>query len=114
MQVLDALYLSKQTFSKIRQNLCWAFAYNLISLPLAAGAFLPAFGLALTPSISGTPTSPLEADSKNFLFCWASVQPVRKSSLVCLCPVATRVKDSTRKPVMLVLQELSWAAAPWQ
>ncbi|CAL5219715.1 g1607 [Coccomyxa viridis] len=52
-QVLDALYLSKQTFSKIRQNLCWAFAYNLISLPLAAGAFLPAFGLALTPSISG-------------------------------------------------------------
>ena len=56
-QVLDALYLSKQTFSKIRQNLCWAFAYNLISLPLAAGAFLPAYGLALTPSISGTLTA---------------------------------------------------------
>ena len=52
-QVLDALHLSRQTFSKIRQNLCWAFAYNVIALPLAAGAFLPAFGLALTPSISG-------------------------------------------------------------
>ena len=56
-QVLDALYLSKQTFQKIQQNLCWAFAYNVIALPLAAGAFLRAFGLALTPSISGEHTN---------------------------------------------------------
>ena len=55
-QVLDALYLSKQTFRKIQQNLCWAFGYNIIALPLAAGAFLPAFGLSITPSISGEHT----------------------------------------------------------
>ena len=50
---MDALHLSRCTFRKIRQNLCWAFAYNAIALPLAAGAFLPGFGLALTPTISG-------------------------------------------------------------
>ncbi len=53
MQVVDALQLSRCTFSKIRQNLGWAFAYNAISLPLAAGALLPGLGIALTPSISG-------------------------------------------------------------
>jgi Cu2+-exporting ATPase len=51
--VLDALSLSRGTFKKIRQNLGWAFAYNIVALPLAAGALLPGFGIALTPSISG-------------------------------------------------------------
>jgi hypothetical protein len=53
VQVVDALQLSRRTFSKIRQNLGWAFAYNIIALPLAAGALLPGLGIALTPSISG-------------------------------------------------------------
>lgn len=39
--------------SKIKQNLGWAFAYNLVGIPLAAGALLPSMGLALTPSVSG-------------------------------------------------------------
>ena len=52
-QVVDALLLSKATMGKIRQNLGWAFAYNLVGVPVAAGALLPAFGIALTPSISG-------------------------------------------------------------
>jgi Cu+-exporting ATPase len=50
---LDALELSRATFNKIRQNLWWAFAYNLVGIPLAAGVFLPSTGLMLTPSISG-------------------------------------------------------------
>eukprot|EP00887_Chlorella_sp_A99_P000769 scaffold5.g769.t1 len=52
-QVLDVLQLSRATLRKIRQNMWWAFAYNLVGIPLAAGALLPAAGLALTPSISG-------------------------------------------------------------
>ena len=51
--VLLALRLSRATFNKIRQNLTWAFAYNLICIPLAAGAFLPAFGLSLNPGFAG-------------------------------------------------------------
>ena len=56
LQVPEALQISRRTFSKIQQNLCWAFAYNLIGLPIAAGALLPAFGVALTPSMSGEPS----------------------------------------------------------
>ncbi len=52
-QVVDALELSHATFGKIEQNLCWAFAYNLVGIPIAAGALLPLTGLALTPSVAG-------------------------------------------------------------
>ena len=57
-QVLDAIQLSHATFNKIRQNLWWAFGYNLVGIPLAAGALLPSMGIALTPSISGHYTPP--------------------------------------------------------
>lgn len=51
--VVRALRLSRATFNKIRQNLFWALAYNVLGLPLAAGALLPAFGLILNPSVAG-------------------------------------------------------------
>lgn len=53
VEVLAAIQLSRATFNTIRQNLIWAFAYNLICIPLAAGAFLPAFGLSLNPGFAG-------------------------------------------------------------
>lgn len=52
-QVVDALDLSQRTLDKIKQNLGWAFCYNLVGIPLAAGALLPSAGVALTPSLSG-------------------------------------------------------------
>ncbi|WP_121968959.1 heavy metal translocating P-type ATPase [Leptolyngbya sp. BC1307] len=51
--VQAAIQLSHATFNKIRQNLFWAFAYNSVCIPLAAGAFLPAFGLSLNPGFAG-------------------------------------------------------------
>ncbi|KAG2497846.1 hypothetical protein HYH03_004113 [Edaphochlamys debaryana] len=52
-QVADAVHLAKRTLAKINQNLAWAFGYNIIAIPLAAGALLPSMGICLTPSISG-------------------------------------------------------------
>lgn len=52
-QVVDALELSNATFAKIKQNLAWAFAYNLVGIPIAAGVLLPFSGLCLTPSVAG-------------------------------------------------------------
>ncbi|BAY10441.1 heavy metal translocating P-type ATPase [Calothrix sp. NIES-2098] len=48
--VVESIHLSRATFNKIRQNLFWAFAYNTIGIPLAAGILLPSVGFILTPS----------------------------------------------------------------
>ncbi len=48
----NALQLSKQAMLKIRQNLAWAFGYNLIALPIAAGLLLPSSRLLLSPPLA--------------------------------------------------------------
>jgi P-type Cu2+ transporter len=48
-----ALMLSKKTVMGIRQNLFWAFIYNLIGIPLAAGVLYPINGFLLDPMIAG-------------------------------------------------------------
>ncbi|MTJ12204.1 copper-translocating P-type ATPase [Anabaena sp. UHCC 0187] len=48
--VVKSIQLSRATFNTIRQNLFWAFAYNTIGIPLAAGILLPSWGFVLTPS----------------------------------------------------------------
>jgi len=47
--VIEAIGLSRATFNKIRQNLFWAFAYNIVGIPLAAGILLPSLGFILNP-----------------------------------------------------------------
>jgi Cu2+-exporting ATPase len=52
MDLVKALALARRTMTKVRQNLVWAFGYNLIVLPIAAGALLPGFSVRLTPSLA--------------------------------------------------------------
>ena len=47
-----AIELSRKTFNIIKQNLFWAFIYNIIGIPLAAGIFVPRFGISLTPEFA--------------------------------------------------------------
>ena len=47
--VVNAAFVSKRTMSNIRQNLVWAFGYNVALIPVAAGVLYPAFGLLLSP-----------------------------------------------------------------
>lgn len=50
--VAQAIALSRSTMRVMRQNLFWAFLYNIIGIPLAAGALYPHFGLLLSPVIA--------------------------------------------------------------
>ncbi|MGE5232391.1 MAG: heavy metal translocating P-type ATPase [Deltaproteobacteria bacterium] len=50
--VVRAIGLARRTMRVIRQNLFWAFIYNVIGIPVAAGALYPAFGILLTPALA--------------------------------------------------------------
>lgn len=51
-KIILALKISKLTMRKIKQNLFWAFFYNIIAIPIAAGALYPAFKILLSPVIA--------------------------------------------------------------
>jgi Cu+-exporting ATPase len=47
-----AIALSRRTMRIMKQNLFWAFIYNVVGIPVAAGALYPAFGLLLSPILA--------------------------------------------------------------
>jgi Cu+-exporting ATPase len=47
-----AIGLSRATMSIVRQNLVWAFAYNVLLIPVAMGVLIPQFGIALSPALA--------------------------------------------------------------
>jgi Cu2+-exporting ATPase len=51
--IVESIRLSRATFNKIRQNLFWAFAYNVLGVPVAAGLLLPTQGIILSPATAG-------------------------------------------------------------
>lgn len=51
--IATSIDIAKLTLSKIKQNLFWAFIYNVVAIPIAMGVFIPKFGLQITPMMAG-------------------------------------------------------------
>jgi P-type E1-E2 ATPase len=52
-KIAQAIELSRLTMRTIKQNLFWAFIYNIVGIPLASGIFYPVFGWLLSPVFAG-------------------------------------------------------------
>ena len=50
--VLNAIVLARKTMAAMKQNLFWAFVYNVVGIPIAAGALYPAYGILLSPILA--------------------------------------------------------------
>ncbi len=55
--IVNALRLSRATIRNIKQNLFWAFFYNVLGIPIAAGVLFPFFGIALSPMLGAAAMS---------------------------------------------------------
>jgi Cu+-exporting ATPase len=53
LDAVAAIQLSRKVISRIKQNIFWAFAYNAILIPVAAGALYPGFGITFRPELAG-------------------------------------------------------------
>ena len=51
-KVIQAIGISQKTYGVIKQNLFWAFGYNIVGIPIAAGILYPSFGILLSPIIA--------------------------------------------------------------
>ena len=57
LDAANAISLSRKTLKNIRENLFWAFIYNIIGIPIAAGVLIPAFNIKLEPMFAATAMS---------------------------------------------------------
>jgi len=57
MGIAKAIHLSRAVMRNIRQNLFFAFIYNALGVPIAAGVLYPFFGILLSPMIAGAAMS---------------------------------------------------------
>ena len=53
LDVVAGLQLSRKVMQRIKQNIFWAFAYNAVLIPVAAGALYPLFGITFKPELAG-------------------------------------------------------------
>ena len=85
--MITALHLSRRALFRIKANFLWAFVYNLVGIPFAAGVFYPSFRLHLPPMFAGvamTASSISVVCSSLMLYCYrppASARQIRGAAI---------------------------------
>ncbi|MEJ2449114.1 MAG: heavy metal translocating P-type ATPase [Gammaproteobacteria bacterium] len=87
--VVTALHTARRTMSTIRGNLFWAFFYNILLIPLAAGVFYPALGWHLNPMVAGL------AMGLSSVFVVSNSLRLRKLRAAILAPATARSQPAT-------------------
>ena len=105
--VSSAIELSKATIRNIRQNLFWAFFYNSLGIPVAAGLLYPAFGLQLSPMLGAAAMSMSSVFVVTNALRLRLFQPKVAAVPACEsgCPVDTEQEEETvveEKPVTVI------------
>ena len=106
MDIVDAAALSRATLRNIRQNLFWAFFYNSIGIPVAAGVLYPALGITLNPMIAAAAmslSSVCVVSNALRLRGWKGSAPVRRSETPANTqsePAAPAAQHNEEEPTM--------------
>jgi Cu+-exporting ATPase len=79
MDVVKAIVLSRKVLRKVKENLFWAFAYNVVLIPVAAGILYPSFGLLLNPILAAVAMAPssITVTLNSMMLDWWSPSPQR-------------------------------------
>ena len=106
MDIVDAAALSRATLRNIRQNLFWAFFYNSIGIPVAAGVLYPALGITLNPMIAAAAmslSSVCVVSNALRLRGWKGSAPVRRGETPANTqsePAASAAQHNEEEPTM--------------
>ncbi len=91
--VVTAIALSRRTMGTIRQNLFWAFIYNVVLIPVAAGILFPLFGLLLNPIMAGAAMAMSSVSVVSNSLRLRSFQPPKDAAAILHPSLRSRVAD---------------------